>query len=164
MTDPEAPAEQDRAAVRFPPPLIFVGALIAGWAIAKWLWPVWLDRWLDYSWSIPIGSAVAVAGFVLAVLAVGLFRRTGQQPEPWTPTPEIITGGAYRYTRNPMYVAMALIQLGIGIAVLNPWMVVLVPISLWLTYLIAVRHEEAYLERKFGDPYREYKARVRRWF
>lgn len=162
MTGPEPP-DQDRAAVHFPPPLIYLGALIAGWAIERWLMPLWLSRWVTWSWSIPVGSAVAVAGLVMALMGLGLFRRTGQEPEPWTPTPELIITGVYRFSRNPMYLAMTLIQLGIGIAALNAWMIALIPVSMVLAYGIAIRHEEAYLERKFGDPYRLYKSRVRRW-
>ncbi len=153
----------DRAAVRFPPPLIFVGALLAGWAIETWLWPLWLSRWISYGWSTSLGAVPFVAGSVLLLAAYGQFRRTGQQPQPWTPTPEIIGGGTYRYSRNPMYLGMALMQLGIGVALLNAWMIALIPVSLWLTYLVAVRQEEAYLERKFGESYRRYKASVRRW-
>ncbi len=162
MTDRQ-PHDQDRAAVHFPPPLIYVGALIAGWAIERWLMPLGFDRWVAWSWSVPIGVAVCVGALVLALMGLGLFRRTGQEPEPWTPTPELITTGVYRFSRNPMYLGMALFQLGVDIAALNAWMIALIPVSMLLVYRIAIRHEEAYLERKFGDPFREYKMRVRRW-
>jgi len=104
-----------------------------------------------------------LAGAALIASAIGLFRNIGQDPAPWTATPEIVTEGIYRVTRNPMYVGMALLQLGIGVALANGWMVVLIPFVLVIIYAIAIRHEEAYLERKFGEGYLVYKRSVRRW-
>ena len=88
--------------------------------------------------------------------------RTGH-PKPWEPTPEIISTGIYRMTRNPMYVGMAVLQAGIGIWWANGWIIALVPVVLAVVYATAVRHEEAYLEEKFGDAYRGDKSSVRRW-
>ena len=82
---------------------------------------------------------------------------------PWTPTTGIIATGIYRFTRNPMYVGMATIQLGLGIAMSNFWVLALVPPVLILVYATAIRHEESYLERTFGNSYLEYKRSVRRW-
>jgi len=62
-----------------------------------------------------------------------------------------------------MYMGMAFIQLGIGIALRNGWIVALLPVAMGFIYAIAIRHEEAYLERKFGASYTRYKASVRRW-
>jgi protein-S-isoprenylcysteine O-methyltransferase Ste14 len=95
--------------------------------------------------------------------AFRLFRSTGQDPKPWESTPQIISTGIYRFTRNPMYVGMALLQLSIGIGLGNGWIVVLLPVVLLLIYVIAIRHEEIYLERKFGEGYTRYKGSVRRW-
>jgi len=95
--------------------------------------------------------------------AVKLFKRTGQDPKPWQPTPEIISTGIYRYTRNPMYVALALIQIAIGLGLANGWIIVLVLPVLIIVDITAIRPEEAYLERKFGAAYTDYKKSVRRW-
>jgi len=92
-----------------------------------------------------------------------LFHGSGQDPAPWKSTPEILSKGIYRFSRNPMYVGMALIQTAIALAKANGWMLALVPATLFFIYLTAVRHEEAYLEGKFGDAYIEYKRSVRRW-
>jgi protein-S-isoprenylcysteine O-methyltransferase Ste14 len=102
-------------------------------------------------------------GVAIGGNALHHFRRTGQDPKPWESTPEIISTGIYRFTRNPMYVGMALMQIGIGIGLGNGWIIALVPPVLVVIYMIAIRHEEAYLERKFGDTYARYKASVRRW-
>ena len=95
--------------------------------------------------------------------AINLFRRTGQNPEPWKSTPEIVTSGVYRLTRNPMYVGLALLQAAIGVGLANGWIVALIPLVLVIIYLMAIRHEEHYLEAKFGDAYVRYKTSVRRW-
>ncbi len=113
--------------------------------------------------EIAVGVAVVLASFTVAGVAIVQFKHAGQNPEPWKTTPSIIDNGIYRYSRNPMYVALAIFQIGVGLGLGNLWIVALTPLSLVAVYLVAVRHEEAYLERKFGDPYRRYKARVRRW-
>jgi protein-S-isoprenylcysteine O-methyltransferase Ste14 len=152
---------RDGAAVRFPPPLVYVLAVVVGGLLHVFVAP----------WSIPLswipravlGIAAAGGGLALAGAALGLFRRTGQDPKPWESTPEIISSGIYRYSRNPMYVGMALVQTGIGIGWGNAWILAFVPVVLGIVYAIAVRHEEAYLEHKFGETYTAYKAAVRRW-
>jgi protein-S-isoprenylcysteine O-methyltransferase Ste14 len=92
-----------------------------------------------------------------------LFRETGQDPRPWLATPEIVSSGVYRFTRNPMYVSLALGQSALGIGLGNLWILLLVPVVCAVVQITAIRHEEAYLERKFGDSYRDYKKSVRRW-
>jgi protein-S-isoprenylcysteine O-methyltransferase Ste14 len=153
--------ENDGAAVRFPPPLIYLIAVIAGGLLHYFVFPFPLALPL----TVRVGLAVLAALIGLAIIrgAFGLFRRTGQDPKPWMSTPEVIATGIYRFTRNPMYLGMALIQLSIGIGLGNGWIVALLPPALVMIHLTAIRHEEAYLERKFGETYTRYKASVRRW-
>lgn len=157
----DAEVQGDAAAVRLPPPIAYVGAVLAG------LLCQWLVAPLSFQLGLPlrIGAATLAVGLGLALIAaaIGLFRRSGQKPEPWKPTPEVVSSGVYRITRNPMYVGMALIQLGIGIGAQNGWILLLIPVALAVVYATAVRHEEAYLERKFGAGYLDYKRSVRRW-
>jgi protein-S-isoprenylcysteine O-methyltransferase Ste14 len=103
-------------------------------------------------------------GLGLIVAAAGRFSSTGQKPAPWTPTPQIINDGIYRYTRNPMYVGMALLQAALGLGVSSLWIVLMVPASAAAVYLTAIRPEENYLTEKFGEGYLSYKRTVRRWF
>jgi protein-S-isoprenylcysteine O-methyltransferase Ste14 len=153
--------ERDAAAVRVPPPFVYQLALVLG-VLRHWLaWALPLE--LPSALRIGLASAAILAGIALVASAFGLFRSIGQDPAPWTPTPEIVTTGIYRVTRNPMYVGMALLQFGIGIALANGWIVAFVPLVLAVVYATAVRHEEAYLERKFGEGYLVYKRSVRRW-
>ena len=121
--------------------------------------------------TIPVGRTVRVTGgAVLIAVAIGLlasalvlFRRTGQEPRPWKPTPELIPHGPYRFSRNPMYVAMTLFVVGLGIALNNLWVSLLAPVALLGVHFIAVLPEERYLAEKFGESYRGYVARVRRY-
>jgi protein-S-isoprenylcysteine O-methyltransferase Ste14 len=153
--------EPDGAAVRFPPPLVYLLAVIAGALLDALVLPLPLD--LPRSARIGFGAAAALLGVASIAAAIGLFRRTGQDPAPWRSTPEIVSTGVYRFTRNPMYVGMALIQAGIGIGWGNGWILLLLPLVLVVIYTSAIRHEEAYLERKFGEVYLRYKRSVRRW-
>ncbi len=149
------------ADVRFPPPLVFLIALITSAALQRFV-----------GGAVPIGRSVGVGlGCVLIVGAVGLmawasglFRRTGQDVRPWLMTPELIVDGVYRFTRNPMYLAMGLIQAGSGFLLRSPWFFALLPLSLVAVYLIAIRPEERYLKQTFGDAYLDYLRHTRRWF
>ncbi len=154
-------AKPDAAAVRLPPPLVYLGAVIAGVLCQAFL--VALRFELGAALRIGASAFFVLLGVAMLAGAIGLFRRTGQDPQPWKPTPVIVSSGVYRLTRNPMYVGMAAIQLGIGIGAQNGWILLLLPVVLAIVYASAIRHEEAYLERKFGAAYLDYKRSVRRW-
>ncbi len=156
------PKERDGAAVRLPPPIAFLLCVVLGIVIHAFVlpWPLAMPRG---ALRIAIGVLVGLAGVVCVGLAFTHFKRTGQNPKPWKSTPEIIAEGIYRHTRNPMYLGLALIQVGLGVGLGNLWVVTAVAVSLVTVYLTAVRPEEAYLEEKFGQGYLDYKARVRRW-
>lgn len=154
-------AKSDAAAVRLPPPLVYLGAVIAGILCQACVAPLRLG--LGAALRIGSSALAVLIGLALLAGALGLFRRTGQDPKPWKPTPAIVSSGVYRLTRNPMYVGMAALQLGIGIGAENGWILLLLPVVLAIVYASAIRHEEAYLERKFGAAYLDYKRSVRRW-
>ncbi len=152
---------RDGAAVRFPPPLVPLIALVLGVGLQRAIAPLPI---------VPTGGMRFAAAFVFSAAGLGLmaaamrlFQATGQDPKPWETTPAIISTGIYRFTRNPMYLGMGLLQAGIGFALRNGWVVALVPISWLIIYWIAIRHEEAYLTHKFAVVYQDYKASVRRW-
>jgi protein-S-isoprenylcysteine O-methyltransferase Ste14 len=151
----------DNAAVRLPPPVPYLVAVFAGWALNSFLLP------LPLSLSPPLriaGAALFILLGLTAVIFAGMhFKQTGQDPNPWKPTTEIISAGIYRFTRNPMYFGLALIQIGLAIAMANLWVLVLLPAVFVAVYAAAIRYEEAYLERKFGETYLDYKRSVRRW-
>src|SRR5262249_6758965 len=89
--------------------------------------------------------------------------RAGSNVPTNRPTTTIVDRGPYRFTRNPIYLAMVLALIGPAIALNSLWLLLtLVPFALVIRYGVVAR-EEAYLQRKFGDDYRRYRARVRRW-
>lgn len=154
--------ERGGARVRFPPPLVFVGLLVAGAVVQQWIRPLALP--LPFWPRVVAGVVTALAGALLLLAANAWFKRTGQHPAPWKPSPELIAQGIYRHTRNPMYVGMTLVLLGLGVALGNPWIIALAPIALLIVHVIAVLPEEAYLTEKFGESYTRYRSTVRRYF
>lgn len=96
-------------------------------------------------------------------MAHKLFKRTGQNPVPWTPSPELILEGPYRFTRNPMYLGLTLFQVGIGFAINNLWISLFAAPALLVVHFIAVLPEERYLTEKFGESYKAYLVKVRRY-
>jgi protein-S-isoprenylcysteine O-methyltransferase Ste14 len=90
-------------------------------------------------------------------------RAVGTNPEPWKPTLALVTTGVFRYLRNPMYVGMTFMVIGLAIALASDWMLVaLIPAAMIVHYGVILR-EERYLERKFGEPYRLFQASVPRY-
>ncbi len=154
-------ASSDTSGVRFPPPLIYAGGFAAGYGahrlmpIRLWPEPPAVERLL--------GWGLLVAGVLLAVGAAYLFRRAGTTPNPAQPTSALVLGGPYHFTRNPMYLGMATLYLGGTLLLNDPWPLAFLPVVLALVQRYVIAREEAYLERRFGDAYRAYKARVRRW-
>ena len=153
-------SKQGGARVRFPPPLVFVACTAVGVAFQR-LVP--LRAGGARALGVVVGAAVIAAGAALVAWAFGLFRRTGQDARPWTPSPSIIVEGPYKRTRNPMYVGMTLIQVGVGFAANDLWISLLAGPSLYGVHHLAVLPEEAYLTERFGDAYRAYRASVRRY-
>lgn len=149
------------AAVRFPPPLVFLIATLVGVAVRYTVAPapVPVDRMV----SAVSGVLILAAGIALARSALTLQKRTGQDPKPWKPTPELIVMGPYRFTRNPMYVGATILQIGLGIALNNLWVSLFALPALAAVHFIAVLPEEKYLTAKFGQPYVAYLDRVRRY-
>ncbi len=102
-------------------------------------------------------------GLALGASALGLFRRMGQDPRPWEPSPDLIFQGPYRLSRNPMYLSMALLQTSVGLFIDSLWVVLLWIPALVVVHYTAVLPEEKYLSERFGDAYQKYAASVRRY-
>jgi protein-S-isoprenylcysteine O-methyltransferase Ste14 len=109
------------------------------------------------------GVFILGIGVALIVSARTLHVRTGQNPAPWKPSPELILTGPYRLTRNPMYVGLTIVQIGLGVALNNLWVALFALPALLTVHVIAVLPEEKYLAEKFGETYTAYRGRVRRY-
>lgn len=153
--------EPDSAGVRFPPPLVYLVALPLGLLAERFV----SLRSFGIEWRLlaTTGVLLFVAGVAMMLAAAGLFRRLGTNAPPTQPTTLIVTTGPYRWTRNPMYLAMALIYAGLAIGFDGPIALALLPLVLIIIQTQVIAREERYLEAKFGDEYRRYKVEVRRW-
>ncbi len=154
MTDPP-----DHSGVFIPPPLLYVFPFLAG-LLLQWAHPVTL---LPRGIAAPLGVVLAALGLAFGAAAMISFRRARTSPIPVKPTTAIVAAGPYRLTRNPMYVGLALLYLGLTLWVDSPWPLLFLPIALFTIHRFVIAREERYLEAKFGEEYRGYKARVRRW-
>ncbi len=154
-------ASTGTSGVRFPPPLIYAGGFAAGYGAHRLL-PIRLWPQVTALASL-VGWGLLVAGVLLAVSAAYLFRRAGTTPNPTKPTSALVIWGPYRLSRNPMYVGMATLYVGGTLLLHDPWPLAFLPVVMAMVQRYVVAREEAYLERMFGDVYRAYKARVRRW-
>lgn len=154
-------AKRDTPGVIAPPPLLFLGTLAVGAALDFGLLrvPTGLPGWL----RLGAGAALAAAAAGLGAAALGRFRRAGTAVEPWRPSTALVTDGVYRFTRNPIYLAMALLYVASALAMDSAVALVLLPPLLALVQIGVISREERYLERKFGDEYRRYRSSVRRW-
>jgi protein-S-isoprenylcysteine O-methyltransferase Ste14 len=157
------PESKDAAAVRIFPPAVPLGVILLGVALNR-IAPIDPAIELAAPLRLALGGAIALGAILgLGAWPVFLMRRSGQSENPWKPTTQIVERGPYRFTRNPMYLQMVLVTIGFGVVLANAWILLLTPICAWLLQGLAILPEEAYLERKFGDAYRDYKRRVRRW-
>ena len=154
-------SNKDGAKVRFPPPLVFLVAIVLGVVVQHKSVPLSLG----FARGLRIAAAVLIlaCGVSLVASARVLFKRTGQNPIPWKPTPALILRGPYRFTRNPMYVGVTLFVIGLGLALNNLWISLFAAPALLVVHFIAVLPEERYLAEKFGDSYRIFLAQVRRY-
>jgi protein-S-isoprenylcysteine O-methyltransferase Ste14 len=154
--------DTETAGVITRPPLLFLAALLIG---------IVLDRLLPLPFPVPgidlaywiVGGSLILIGLALAAAGIRNFSRARTPFVSIKPTRALVTTGIHGWTRNPIYLGMFLIYGGIGVAAQSPWILMLaLPLAITLRLGVVAR-EEAYLERRFGDAYRDYKARVRRW-
>ena len=158
MSD-DARETPDNPGVIAPPPLIYAGALATG-LLANRLYPI---AFLPRGLSRVLGWPLVVGGPVVGSLGLREMKRADTNVDPREPTTAIVTGGPYRFTRNPLYLSMTLIYAGITALANALPAALLLPVVLHIMRRGVIEREESYLERKFGDEYLDYKARVRRW-
>jgi len=143
-----------------PAPVIFLIFIVLGLAL-NWILP--LPILTNLLVVRVAGLLVVSVGFFVGGIAVVEMRRVHTSPNPHKPVTTLVEAGVFRYSRNPVYLAMFVIYIGIAICINVLWLIFLFPVLLWSVGNWVVKSEEDYLERRFGDVYREYKKRVRRW-
>ena len=147
------------AQVRLIPPVVYFVPFSVMWALHWWR-----------PWTIPGGRAPTMAGLVLVLTGIALtvwsvatFRRAHTTVIPWDEVSAMVTTGPFRFSRNPIYLADAIAYLGGTLLVDSWWPLLVLPGILWVMRRKVIDREERYLTERFGDPYREYQLRVRRW-
>jgi protein-S-isoprenylcysteine O-methyltransferase Ste14 len=160
MLEPQLSANSTEASgVRVPPPLLYVAGLLAGGGLEA---------------ALPIGRpplAITLAGSVLGVgawlaldgAAMLSFRRARTSMIPMRPSSALVNRGPYRFTRNPMYLGMAFLYIAIALALGFVWPLIVLPLVIAAVDQLVIAIEEAYLVRRFGQPYCDYMREVRRW-
>jgi protein-S-isoprenylcysteine O-methyltransferase Ste14 len=154
-----AAAKPDTAGIRVAPPVYYVAAFLVG-VVLELIFPT---SWPPF--GIRLAAALLGGGAWLALdgTATVLFRRAGTSMVPMNPTTALVTSGPYRVTRNPMYVGMVFLYIALAFAFGVMWALVFLPAVIVIIDRFVIAREAPYLERKFGQTYRDYKARVRRW-
>ena len=155
-------AEGDRSGVRVFPPLVFFGAGGIAFVIHRFA-PLHI---LPLARAAPLrtfGAAVAGVSVLLAIWAVSTFGRRGTTANPAGGTTALVSEGPYRFSRNPMYIGLVLLTTGAALFFDSLWPLLFLPFVVLVVRANVILPEERYLEAKFGQPYRDYKARVRRW-
>ena len=141
------------------PPLLYGAAFLVVLAL-RWLWPMPI---LGQAAALWVGLALLVLGVGIAIAGRRALQAAATNVDPMRPTTAIVTSGPYRFSRNPLYVALTLLFLGLTFAFDTLWgLVALVPLLVTMHCGVVLR-EERYLERKFGDTYQQYRSRVRRY-
>jgi len=112
---------------------------------------------------IILGVELMVAGLALVIMARRSFLTAGTNVEPWKPSTTVVATGVFAWLRNPMYVGGTAALIGLAILLASDWMVVTTVVMVLVLHFGVVLREERYLEAKFGDAYRNYKAHVPRY-
>jgi protein-S-isoprenylcysteine O-methyltransferase Ste14 len=152
-------APPDTAQVIVLPPLIYGAAFVVGLLLHLVL-PV---RGLPYPLAHGIGVVCVFVSLPLAITTLRVLSRAHTPVDPLKPTTALVTEGPFRYSRNPLYVALTLLYLGVAFLVNVLWILLLVVPALVVLRYGVIAREEAYLARKFGTAYHYYTTQVRRW-
>jgi protein-S-isoprenylcysteine O-methyltransferase Ste14 len=158
MTESPIHPPADHPGVIARPPLLYGVAFVVVLAL-RWFWPLPI---FDNSAGLWGGAALFVLGAGIAIWGRRTLQAAGTNIDPTLPTTALVTSGPFRYSRNPLYLALTLAFLGLTLAINTWWgFVVLIPLLVVMDRGV-IRREERYLEEKFGESYRHYRPEVRR--
>jgi protein-S-isoprenylcysteine O-methyltransferase Ste14 len=151
--------QQDHASVKIHPPILLLLHISAAFLL-NWLFPLPIAFPKTLVW---VGYLLVLVGIGLAVSAAGRVMKAHTTLDPHGSVAEIVTSGPYRFSRNPIYLSFVCLLIGFLFIYRSFWGLILSPVLIMALYQLVIKHEEAYLEKKFGAIYSSYKARVRPW-
>lgn len=146
--------------IRVIPPLLFLAAFLIAWLL-YWLFPLSLGLPAGLRWVV--GGVLILAALAVIPFLFLAFHRAGSEYDIRKAPKALVTEGLFRWSRNPGYVALTVLGAGVAILFDNLWIVLLTIAAAVIVRQEVILKEEALLEREFGEEYRQYKARVRRW-
>ena len=150
---------KDHADVKIHPPVLVSMLVLAAFFLNK-LFPLPFAFPQVLVW---LGYALVLIGLGLTISAASGLMRARTTLDPHGSVSSLVTSGPYRFSRNPIYLGFLCLLIGFPFIFKTYWGLILSPLLIMLMNVLIIRHEEAYLEKKFGDVYRSYKSRVRRW-
>ncbi|MFQ5973123.1 MAG: methyltransferase family protein [Alphaproteobacteria bacterium] len=151
--------QNSKTGIRVIPPVIFIVALAAAF-LANWFWPI---RLLPDAVRYSLGPVLVIASFAVVPSVLRAFKRANTPFDTRRAANALVTDGPFRYSRNPGYLAMIVLCVGIAVIADNAWVVVTLIAASVALHRYVVLAEERHLEARFGEEYRKYKSRVRRW-
>jgi protein-S-isoprenylcysteine O-methyltransferase Ste14 len=154
-----AEAQRGARVIFIPPPLYYVAGLAGGMAINGEVGLPLGGR----PATVVAGAVIAVLGLALMVAGVAAVIRHRTTIVPHHPVATLLTDGAYRLSRNPMYTGLAIVYIGATLLLGSWWPLALLPLVLVVVRQLVIRPEEQYLAQRFGRTYTDYQSRVRRW-
>jgi protein-S-isoprenylcysteine O-methyltransferase Ste14 len=149
----------DSPGVRVPPPVIYAAALILG-LLLQARFPL---AFLPQPVALGLGSVIAAVGVLFIATSIPTMLRGHGTLNTAGPSAALVMSGPYRFSRNPMYVGLTLLFTGLAVMLTVVWALLFVIPLIFYTQIKVIMPEERYLQRAFGDDYRAYCSRVRRW-
>ncbi len=144
---------------RIRPPAYFLAAIIVMILLNSF---VPIGHWLQFPWRY-FGIVFIVLGLILSLGNRNLFKRLGTPTHPGVRANVLITKGAFRYTRNPMYLGLVVMLVGVAILLGSFSPIIVIPVIIWILHSKFILREEKWMESWFGESYLEYKTKTRRW-
>jgi protein-S-isoprenylcysteine O-methyltransferase Ste14 len=164
------PVQESEGSVMFPPPVLLAVLVILAANLLQWLFPIefiadiaFIDD-IDPDWLAAFGAVMALAGSALSLAGQWALKRRGADVNPSQPVTVLVTDGVFGWTRNPVYLGLWIALSGIALVFAFDWLLILIVPTWVLVNCAVVRHEERYLEQRFGKTYLAYKTRVPRYF
>ena len=148
--------------VWFPPPTLFVAGFLLALALDRWVFSIRLGG-VSRPTLVVAGWLLIAAGLSVVLWGMLTFTVARTAILPSRPARTIVATGPFRYSRNPMYMGLSSIYIGLSLLMGMAWPILLLPVVLLSLFALVIRREERYLDDAFGEEYAAYRGRVRRW-